>query len=219
MLAAFGHDRDHVLLEDITSSIQELGWQELPARNAEAARVMPATNGEGTGNFSNGHRDHRQAPHGAAGDELSDTTNDGVTGGPAGRVIVVTEGRTMLERSLNVGRIIIGRTSDNDIQIDSRFVSRHHCQITTGTQGSVIEDLNSTNGIYVQGKRMRRYNLNDGDIVVIGKHEIMYVDDRLARARLNSPEGAAAVPTLAKAADEHAHTQTVVDTTGQAAKR
>jgi pSer/pThr/pTyr-binding forkhead associated (FHA) protein len=119
---------------------------------------------------------------------------------------------------LRVGRVILGRTSDNDIQVDSRFVSRHHCQITTGAEGSVIEDLNSTNGIFVQGKRVRRYNLNDGDIVVIGKHEIMYVDERLARARLHSSDGAAGVPTLEESDDDHGHTS-VLDPPERAAKR
>ncbi len=111
---------------------------------------------------------------------------------------------------MKVGRIIIGRTSDNDLQVDSRFVSRHHCQIITGAEGSVIEDLNSTNGIFVQGKRVRRYNLNDGDIVVIGKHEIMYVDERLARARLNSTDGRGRADA-ARAGRDHSHTETAVD--------
>ena len=47
----------------------------------------------------------------------------------------------------------------------------------------MIEDLNSTNGIYVKSKRVRRHYLNDGDVVVIGKHELIYVDERLARTR------------------------------------
>ena len=42
----------------------------------------------------------------------------------------------------------------------------------------MIEDLNSTNGIFVKSKRVRRHNLNDGDVVVIGKHELIYVDER-----------------------------------------
>jgi len=103
---------------------------------------------------------------------------------------------------LKAGRIIIGRTSDNDLQVDSRFVSRHHCQIITGTEGSVVEDLNSTNGIYVQGKRVRRHSLNDGDVVVIGKHEIMYVYERPARTRGNSADGATDLPTLHEATDD-----------------
>jgi pSer/pThr/pTyr-binding forkhead associated (FHA) protein len=55
----------------------------------------------------------------------------------------------------------------------------------------LIEDLNSTNGIYVQSKRVRRYNLNDGDVVQIGQHEIMYIDERAPRVRnsLEASEG------------------------------
>jgi pSer/pThr/pTyr-binding forkhead associated (FHA) protein len=79
--------------------------------------------------------------------------------------------------------VLIGRTVDNDVQIESKFVSRHHCQITTTFEGSILEDLNSTNGVYVKSKRVRRHHLNDGDVVVLGKHEIMYLDERSARAR------------------------------------
>ena len=84
---------------------------------------------------------------------------------------------------MTVGRIIVGRTPDNDLQVDSRFVSRHHCQIVTTPNSCVIEDLNSTNGIYVKSKRVRRHYLNDGDVVVLGKHELIYVDERLAKTR------------------------------------
>jgi hypothetical protein len=99
------------------------------------------------------------------------------------RIIVAHGGEHVEERPLRIGRLIIGRTADNDVQIDSKYVSRHHCQITTTPEGSVLEDLNSTNGVYVKSKRVRRHHLNDGDVVVLGKHEIMYVDERSARAR------------------------------------
>ena len=174
MLAAFGQDRDHVTLADIKESLKELRWHE--PQNRVFRPPAPAS-GAGGG--------------GALGSQAAETTTATQVGEPIGRIIVATEGRTTQELPLSLGRIIIGRTVDNDLQIDSRFVSRHHCQIITGADGSVIEDLNSTNGIFVQGKRVRRYNLNDGDIVVIGKHELMYVDERLARARLHSTDSAA----------------------------
>jgi pSer/pThr/pTyr-binding forkhead associated (FHA) protein len=53
----------------------------------------------------------------------------------------------------------------------------------TQDDSCVIEDLNSTNGISVQSKRVRRYNLNDGDVVQVGQHEIMYIDERAPRMR------------------------------------
>ena len=53
----------------------------------------------------------------------------------------------------------------------------------------MLEDLNSTNGVYVRAKRVRRRMLNDGDVVQIGQHEIMYFDERLSRTRALSGEG------------------------------
>jgi general secretion pathway protein A len=102
---------------------------------------------------------------------------------PIARLMVATDGRTVQEIPLQVGRLIIGRTPDNDVQIDSRFVSRHHCQIITSTNSCVVEDLNSTNGTFVKSNRVRRHYLNDGDVVTIGKHELIYVDERAPRAR------------------------------------
>jgi pSer/pThr/pTyr-binding forkhead associated (FHA) protein len=87
------------------------------------------------------------------------------------------------EVPLRLGRLIIGRTTENDVQIDSRFISRHHCQVITTVNSCVIEDLNSTNGIYVKSNRVRRHYLNDGDVVLVGKHELIYVDERAARQR------------------------------------
>jgi general secretion pathway protein A len=173
LMAAFTADRDTVMLADIHQAIEELQWVDYSARNALQMKVpaepryaeSPASGGAGAG---------AAAPAAVPGDD----------GHPIhGRLLVATDGRTVEERMLRVGRIIVGRTPDNDLQIDSRFVSRHHCQIVTTLHSSVIEDLNSTNGIYVKSKRVRRHYLNDGDVVVIGKHELIYVDERMARTR------------------------------------
>jgi hypothetical protein len=63
----------------------------------------------------------------------------------------------------------IGRTSENDVQIDAQYISRHHAVILSGPTDTIIEDLNSTNGVIVNGRRVRRQTLKDGDIVLIGK--------------------------------------------------
>jgi pSer/pThr/pTyr-binding forkhead associated (FHA) protein len=55
--------------------------------------------------------------------------------------------------------------------------------VITTTHSCVVEDLNSTNGIFVKSNRVRRHHLNDGDVVLIGKHELIYVDERAARPR------------------------------------
>jgi hypothetical protein len=155
MIAAFGRDRDTVAAEDVAAAIQELQWVEFAA---------------GTNRMRNPNLDHPQP-------------SSPSTGHPVGRILLASEGRTVLERELWPGRLVIGRTSDNDLQIDSKFISRHHCQIVTQPDSCLIEDLNSTNGIFVQSKRVRRYNLNDGDVVQVGQHEIMYIDERAPRLR------------------------------------
>jgi len=129
-----------------------------------------------------------------------------------GRILVGFNGQTIAERELTPGRFIIGRTPDNDLQIDSKYISRHHAQIITSASTSVLEDLNSTNGIYVRAKRVRRRMLNDGDVVQIGQHEIMYFDERLSRTRVLSGEGEDdAVPLVPGGAQKHATADTDED--------
>jgi general secretion pathway protein A len=156
MMAAFDGDRDAVTMADLDAAIQELQWVEFAAGTNRMRFAPPEQMG---------------APHVDSGHTV-------------GRILLACEGKTVLERELKPGRLVIGRTSDNDLQIDSKFISRHHCQIITHPDSCVIEDLNSTNGIYVQSKRVRRYNLNDGDVVQVGQHEIMYMDERVPRLRV-----------------------------------
>ena len=178
LMAAFTSDRDVVTLADIHQAIEELQWVEYSARNALQVKASEArAAAERAGNVRVGGDDPADREHHASVEAPDDSA-------PIhGRLLVATDGRTVEERMLRVGRIIVGRTPDNDLQIDSRFVSRHHCQIVTTMHSSVVEDLNSTNGIYVKSKRVRRHYLNDGDVVVIGKHELIYVDERMARSR------------------------------------
>jgi general secretion pathway protein A len=93
---------------------------------------------------------------------------------PVGRLVLMHKGEVVDESLLVPGRLIIGRTPDNDLQVDSRYVSRHHAQVVTTASGSVIEDLNSTNGIHVRGKRVRRHRLAEGDVVQLGHHTLTY---------------------------------------------
>jgi type II secretory pathway predicted ATPase ExeA len=78
------------------------------------------------------------------------------------------------ELELQPGRTIIGRTPDNDLQIKSKFVSRHHAQVVTDLQHSTIEDLNSTNGLFLKSNRVKRYKLSDGDTIQLGEHKLIY---------------------------------------------
>jgi general secretion pathway protein A len=100
--------------------------------------------------------------------------------------------------TLSPGRTIIGRTSDNDLQIRSKFISRHHAQITTDRRHCVIEDLNSTNGLFIGARRVKQHLLRDGDVIQLGEHKLVYRD---ARANLaDADEGFAQTSHLADAA-------------------
>jgi len=199
MMAAFAQNMDHVGTDSLQAAIRELQWAEpagigtglrFSTGGAAAPAALMADPGAGGG-------DH------AATTVLGDSMGGGgpaplphsgpvaaanlPPGGPVvGRVLLACEGKTVMERELRPGRLVIGRTPDNDIQIDSKFISRHHCQIVTQFDACVIEDLNSTNGIYVKSKRVRRHNLNDGDVVQVGQHEVMYLDERASRVRVSA---------------------------------
>jgi len=119
--------------------------------------------------------------------QMQESRREPVHDSQLARIVLTQDGHKVDERELQPGRMIIGRTAENDLQIDSKFISRHHCQIVTTPDGSTLEDLNSTNGVYVKSKRVRRHHLNDGDIVVLGRHEIMYLDDRPGKSRSPGP--------------------------------
>jgi len=65
-------------------------------------------------------------------------------------------------------RTTIGRTAENDVRIDAEFISRHHAVAVRVGADTVIEDLKSTNGTYVNGQRISRHTLKDGDVVALG---------------------------------------------------
>jgi len=89
------------------------------------------------------------------------------------RVLVRQEGGA--EVMYPIGRhTTIGRTAENDIQIDTTFISRHHAVLLSGPDACIVEDLNSTNGVLVNGRRVGRQVLRDGDTLTIGKTEFRY---------------------------------------------
>jgi pSer/pThr/pTyr-binding forkhead associated (FHA) protein len=65
-------------------------------------------------------------------------------------------------------RVTIGREADNMIQLPDEKVSKHHAVIVTTKQTWAIEDLDSTNGVLVNGVRSKQARLKDGDTVKIG---------------------------------------------------
>ncbi len=99
--------------------------------------------------------------------------------GAVTRVEIFTNGELVAEHSFPLGRVIVGRSPDNEVYIKSKFVSRHHAQLISDDRGCVIEDLNSTNGVFLGEKQVKRYRLRHGDVVTLGVHELVYHDIRL----------------------------------------
>jgi len=161
MMSAFAIDKDSVDEAEVKAAVEELQWVEYAARTNRMQRSEMVV------------------------PVLRHVSADTVLG----RIYVATDGRTVGEKELRIGRLLVGRTPENDLQIDSKYVSRHHCQITVALEGAVVEDLNSTNGIVYRGKRVRRHLLKDADVIVIGQHTLTYLDERPSTPRAPNDTG------------------------------
>jgi len=93
------------------------------------------------------------------------------------RLILSLDGQVMAEYNMNKERYTIGRLPDNDIRIDNGAVSGHHSLIINILNDSFLEDLNSTNGTYVNGKLIKKHALQHGDVITVGHHQLRFVED------------------------------------------
>jgi chromosome segregation ATPase len=94
-------------------------------------------------------------------------------------------------------RTRIGRAPGCEIQIDSSSVSRHHALILVGMREVIVEDLNSTNGVLVNGRKVARQLLSDGDQLTIGEAQFrlyLKLDPRPPVSQSTSPVSQAATP-------------------------
>jgi pSer/pThr/pTyr-binding forkhead associated (FHA) protein len=96
------------------------------------------------------------------------------------RLILSLDGQVMAEYNMNKERYTIGRLPDNDIRIDNPAVSGHHSLIINILNDSFLEDLNSTNGTYVNGKLIKKHALQHGDVVTVGHHQLRFVETQSA---------------------------------------
>ena len=78
---------------------------------------------------------------------------------------------------LDGDRIVIGRSRDCDIQVADPNVSRRHAEIRRDGDSYVLLDLDSTNGVEVGGKRVKRLELSDGSRFTIGSTEIAFSEE------------------------------------------
>ena len=104
------------------------------------------------------------------------------------QIEVLTDGETVSVQSFPPGRIIVGRSPDNEIYIKSKFVSRHHAQLVSDDEGCVIEDLNSTNGVFIDERQIKKRRLRNGDVVSLGAHQLIYTDLREVAAPQNADD-------------------------------
>jgi len=93
------------------------------------------------------------------------------------RLVLSLDSQVMAEYNMNKERYTIGRLPDNDIRIDNGAVSGHHSLIINILNDSFLEDLNSTNGTYVNGKLIKKHALQHGDVITVGHHQLRFVED------------------------------------------
>ena len=99
-----------------------------------------------------------------------------------GKLILTLDGQELAQYELEKERYTIGRLADNDIHIDNMAVSGHHALIINILKDSFLEDLNSTNGTYVNGKLIKKHALQEGDVITIGRHALKYSSGKPAPA-------------------------------------
>ena len=93
------------------------------------------------------------------------------------KLILSIDGSILKEIPLTKERTTIGRKPHNDIQIDNLAISGEHAVIITIYNDSFLEDLNSTNGTFVNNQSIKKHFLQTGDVITLGKYSLKYVSD------------------------------------------
>ncbi len=131
------------------------------------------------------------------------------------RLILSLDGQVLAEYNMNKERYTIGRLPDNDVRIDNPAVSGHHSLIINILNDSFLEDLNSTNGTYANGKLIKKHALQHGDVITIGHHQLRFVDvqsndseqDEFEKTMVITPGSAIAAAAAQRATAEAAAPQ------------
>jgi len=91
------------------------------------------------------------------------------------KLVISLDGVVIKESLIAKEKTTLGRRPYNDIVIDNLAVSGEHALLHLVGNDVVIEDLNSTNGTYINGKAVKKQQLSNGDIIEIGKYKIKYL--------------------------------------------
>lgn len=139
------------------------------------------------------------------------------------RLILSLDSQVLAEYNMSKERYTIGRLPDNDVRIDNPAVSGHHSLIINILNDSFLEDLNSTNGTYVNGKLVKKHALQHGDVITIGHHQLRFSDQQANEPAQDEFEKTMVIPAskqnaahLAKA--EKAAEEAVAERQGSVAK-
>lgn len=100
----------------------------------------------------------------------------------AAKLILSMDGAVLKEYPLNKERMTIGRKPHNDIAIDNLAVSGEHAAIVTILHDSFLEDLDSTNGLEVNGTPTKKHFLQNNDVIGIGKYKLKYINDQVTQS-------------------------------------
>jgi hypothetical protein len=92
----------------------------------------------------------------------------------AATLAVSSGGRKIAEVTLNRPRMVLGRDASCDISLDSNYVSRYQNLFMATEEGWMLIDLNSTNGCFVNGRKVLEHKLRDGDLITLGQHHIRF---------------------------------------------
>ena len=93
------------------------------------------------------------------------------------KIVISLDGVVLKEVQLTKDRTSIGRRPYNDVVVDHLAVSGEHAVVQMSGNQASIEDLNSTNGTYVNGKSVKKQPLSNEDVAEIGKYRIQYFDE------------------------------------------
>lgn len=100
----------------------------------------------------------------------------------AAKLILSMDGAVLKEYPLNKERMTIGRKPHNDVIIDNLAVSGEHAAIVTILHDSFLEDLDSTNGLEVNGAPTKKHFLQNNDVIGIGKYKLKYINDQVTQS-------------------------------------
>ena len=93
-------------------------------------------------------------------------------------LLVVKDGETIHEVKLEQTPLVIGRTPEVDVYLTDKFASRKHAEIRPADNGFVLRDLGSRHGLFVNGIQVRERTLIEGDVIRIGRVEMVFKDGR-----------------------------------------